>query len=81
MINHKQSTIFDFLSNDSDPIFVAVSKADKNRCSKVGEMIITKNPLGYYEIESDTIHEQFTSINDCYTFLCDKLENYQIGGR
>lgn len=80
MNNYQQSTIFDFLSNENDPIYVKVKKVDETKSLRIGKIKISKNNLGFYEIESESIHEQFSNLDTCYSFICNNINQPLIGG-
>lgn len=65
-----QMTVYDVLSVINDPIYQQINELEQNHYCRIGELTVTFNKQGLYEVESDQIHEVFRSKETCYHAVC-----------
>ena len=68
-----QNTIYDYLGNESDPIYQKITQLSKGESVLLEDAEISLNINGLYEVSTDEYHEPFSDLNSCYRFVCDLL--------
>ncbi|MBH0231706.1 hypothetical protein LCL89_13085 [Halobacillus yeomjeoni] len=67
----EQTSWFDLLGNDVDPIYLELKKfSDGQTTVHIRPFTITKNRYDLYEIETEGIHDCVSTIEECYQYLC-----------
>lgn len=69
----KQTDIFDYMGQESDPIFNKINALKKGQTVDLGGVIISLNLQGLYELESTFHHECFSSKRLMYDGLSSYL--------
>lgn len=61
-----QMCLYDFLSDQVDPLLESVQRLKVDEVVKIGDLEVTYTRFGLYELSSDGFHDAFGNARDVY---------------
>lgn len=69
----EQTHVYEYLGKEYDPLYKEIQSLQINQSVNVQGMMITRTEFGMYKVESELIHEGFTSLESIYKRMSEIL--------
>ena len=74
----EQTFIYEYLGVHSDPVYQMISKLTKGNAIKIGNIDVSLNKFGLYEVTTQDSHDSFRDVQSCYEKICDLAGDYKL---
>lgn len=70
-----QFNIFDYFESETDPLYQMLEKLEIDQPVQFGPYHVVLNSNQIYEIWNDEVHEGKGTLEKCYRFISDNINN------
>lgn len=73
-----QLDLYDYFGKEKDPLYMLLNTLNKNSTITINEFEVTLNQYGIYEISNQDIHESRSTLDGCYKFISNYVNDENL---